>query len=415
MVASMIYCQRCKAANPFGQETCSHCGARFLITTSSKGIGPSASLLPQSLEEHLLERISALEYVLMRTNEQFERILELIQHQATGAIYDRAMLDTIASILADKGVIKSQDLDAQWKKRIEKRIEELSERERFLECKQSVLSSFQGEKFDDFARLVEQGADLILRNEHRKGVRLLEKALLLDPGNFKLSSYLGEYFFKHSKLALAKDYLKQALSHDPGNYPAMLMVGIISGEEGEIEEAKNYLTAAIDIRDDSFAAHYGLGRLLACEGRLQEAIPHLKRALMLKPTPEMHFLVGRAYFEQGRVESALRHLRKAVEMDPQLDAAFYHLGLIYLKRNLVGKARENFRAACEINPQEARYRTALRARAGQELPALPVFSHLRASRKKAITGGKARLIDLLQDDLNAAQLQEPEARKDHKR
>ena len=69
------------------------------------------------------------------------------------------------------------------------------------------------------------------------------------------------------------------------------------------------------------------------EGKLREAISHFKRALTLKPTPEMYYLVGRAYLEDGRTDIALRHLRSCVELDPRFDAALYHLGLIYLRQD----------------------------------------------------------------------------------
>src|SRR5262249_52072892 len=117
-----------------------------------------------------------------------------------------------------------------------------------------------------------------------------------------------------------------------------------------------------------------------------------------KPTPEMYYVVGHAYLAQGQPETALKHLRKAVELDPKFDAALYHLGVIYLKRNLVDKAREHFRAAYEINPI-ARYRSALRARAGAKLPAMSFFGHARVARRRVLTNGDIRLAKLLRNAL----------------
>src|SRR5262249_31788229 len=97
-------------------------------------------------------------------------------------------------------------------------------------------------------------------------------------------------------------------------------------------------------------------------------------------------------------EPALKHLRKAVGLDPQFDAALYHLGVIYLKRNLVDKAREHFRAAYEINPL-ARYRSALRARSGAQLPAMPLFGRANIPKRRVLTNGDARLARLLRSAL----------------
>jgi tetratricopeptide (TPR) repeat protein len=140
-----------------------------------------------------------------------------------------------------------------------------------------------------------------------------------------------------------------------------------------LESARVHLERALSLDQSSFAAHYGLGRLLACEGELTQALTHLKRALALKPTPEMHYLVGRVYWEQGRRDQALKHLQKAVRLDPRFDQAFYSLGLIYWHTNQTSEAREHFRTAYEINPQDSHYRVAIEARAGDVLPVPPAL------------------------------------------
>ena len=177
------------------------------------------------------------------------------------------------------------------------------------------------------------------------------------------------------------------------------MLGVICGDEGDLEHAKHYLSRALRIKKRSFTAHYGLGRILVSEGRLHEAIAHLKRALSLKPTPEMYYLVGRTYLEEGRAAIALRHLRRCIELDPNFDAALYHLGLIYLGEGKLSLAHEHFRAAYDINPRESRYRVALRTRKPGRLAPLPVFGRAAVTSRKVVTSGDVRLAQLLKSDL----------------
>jgi hypothetical protein len=102
-------------------------------------------------------------------------------------------------------------------------------------------------------------------------------------------------------------------------------------------------------------------------------------------------------------------------MDPKFDAALYHLGLIYLRQENVVLAREHFQAAYEINPRESRYRTALRARKAGQLAPLPVFGRTAVAKRKVVTSGDERLVELLRNDLLEPALVESESRKGHKR
>jgi hypothetical protein len=70
------YCQKCLAANPLGQEFCARCGTRLMIVVEPLGGRYDAADAAASSEEHLLERISALENRLERLTEKVERALD---------------------------------------------------------------------------------------------------------------------------------------------------------------------------------------------------------------------------------------------------------------------------------------------------------------------------------------------------
>jgi tetratricopeptide (TPR) repeat protein len=391
---------------------------RLMIVTNTRtasAYGGVETLLRPTIEEHLLERVSALESAVKSANERVEVMLDLVHRQANGGLYDHAMLDALVEHLAERGVVVSGKLEELWRDRIAEHYEEATEQDRLERSLEGMLGSFNGDNFDLFSRLLDTGADLIAEGNSKRGIRYFEKAFVLDPSNPILALFMGEYFFRTNKLALARAYLERAVIKNFDNYLALLMLGIICGDEGDLTSAKRYLGRALKLKRNSFAAHYGLGRILVSEGRVREAITHLKRALSLKPTPEMYYLVGRAYLEDGRPEIAVRHLRRCVELDPKFDAALYHLGLIYLKQEDLVLAREHFRAAYEINPRESRYRTALRARKAAQLAPLPVFGRAALSRRKIVTSGDVRLAELLRSDLLESKSSSVEVRKGQKR
>jgi tetratricopeptide (TPR) repeat protein len=380
-------------------------------TRTAAAYGGAESLLRPTIEEHLLERISALETALMRTQDRLEIMLELLHRQATSGLYDHAMIDALVEHLSERGAVEGGKLETLWRDRVAEHYEEANEKERFQNLIELMLGEFNGDNVDLFARLLDTGADLFIEDNPKRGIRYFEKALVIDPANAVLAFFVGEYFFRINKPALSQIYLERAVRKEPNNPMAMLMLGVICGDNGELDSAKNYLTNALKFKKNSFTAHYGLGRILASEGKMREAITHLKQALRLKPTPEMYYLVGRAYLEYGRAETAMRHLRRCIDLDPKFDAALYHLGLIYLRQNELLLAQEHFQAAHDLNPREPRYRVALRTRKAGHLAPLPVFGRAAVSNRKVVTNGDVRLVELLRSDLLDANIESPKSQK----
>jgi hypothetical protein len=77
----MIFCQSCKTANTVDREICTKCNTKLMLTAVHHALAPAGAGVGSAMEEHLLERISMLEYALARTQERFERVLELMHRQ----------------------------------------------------------------------------------------------------------------------------------------------------------------------------------------------------------------------------------------------------------------------------------------------------------------------------------------------
>ncbi len=69
----MIFCQNCTHNNPYDRETCIKCGMRLMIITESRSsvaFGGAEIMTKPTIEEHLLERISALETALLKMQDR---------------------------------------------------------------------------------------------------------------------------------------------------------------------------------------------------------------------------------------------------------------------------------------------------------------------------------------------------------
>ena len=391
------YCQKCLAANSLGQEFCTRCGTMLMII-----VEPAAARYESGEsalnEEHLLERISALENGLTRLTEKLERGLDLLLSQAQNAHFDRALVKSLVGLLTEAGVVEGDRLEQLWIERCQKDAEEQQESERREELRFRILANYHGPQRGAFEQFINEGFLFIDDGQLSRGVRTLRRAAEMERDNAPLLCFVGEHFFRAGKTDLAQDYLARAYEIAPGDTRISLLLGLSCADEGDSERAKELLSSATRRGGPSFAAHYGLGRLFAAEENWRKALHEFKLALASKVSPEAHYALGCLYYQLGRDPLASRHLRKALEMDGAYGEAFYVLGLISERAGQKKLATEYFEKA----GAGKFIRTALSAKSKRANPSqhliAPLFRVSSARSRRLITGGDRRLAEALKED-----------------
>src|SRR5215471_15909205 len=113
------YCQKCRAANPLGQEFCVRCGTRLMLVVHP----PSARVDVSDTtphEEHLLERLTLLENTLARLAERLEQGLKLLLRQSETAYANHALVKSLIEILNECGVVDNGRLENMWRAECDK-------------------------------------------------------------------------------------------------------------------------------------------------------------------------------------------------------------------------------------------------------------------------------------------------------
>jgi hypothetical protein len=101
------YCQKCRAANPLGQEFCLRCGTRLMLVVQPPSVRVDIpSTTPH--EEHLLERMTMLENTLAR-------LAERLEHYS-----NHALVKSLIEMLNECGVVDNNKLEAMWRDECEK-------------------------------------------------------------------------------------------------------------------------------------------------------------------------------------------------------------------------------------------------------------------------------------------------------
>src|SRR5258708_20924282 len=108
------YCQKCRAANPLGQEFCVRCGTRLMVVVTPPSARVDFSEATPH-EEHLLERLTMLENTLARLAERLEQGLKLLLRQSETAYTNHALVKSLIEILNECGVVENGRLETMWR------------------------------------------------------------------------------------------------------------------------------------------------------------------------------------------------------------------------------------------------------------------------------------------------------------
>ncbi len=120
------YCQKCRAANPLGQEFCVRCGTRLMIVVHPPSTRVDFTETTPH-EEHLLERLTMLENTLARLAERLEQGLNLLLRQSETAYTNHALVKSLIEILNECGVVDNGRLESMWRAECEKLEEKTTE------------------------------------------------------------------------------------------------------------------------------------------------------------------------------------------------------------------------------------------------------------------------------------------------
>lgn len=351
----MILCQNCTTRNSLDRDFCWKCGSKLLVTS-----GPGGADSIPFMDEHVLERISALEYSINALTKRVESLTDTLERVAASNFVDHTMIETLTDLLESSG-INLENLESEWRRRLDSRLLETEEIDRLGDRVERIMESYRGKDRKQFALWIEKSYDLLLADQPAESLHFLKAAFDHEPANFELGLLLAEVHFQAKQYSAAKDCIIRVLAAKPENFEATFLMGLIQHRKGDLRDAQAKLEKAVGLKKESSAAHASLGSVMAEAGNKQQALKHLSTALKLKPSAPVHFLLGAVYYGAGQHKRAIQHLRQATKLDPQFGEAHYQLGLLCLEMNWRRKAQECFKTAQALNPRETRYRKRVRS------------------------------------------------------
>jgi hypothetical protein len=113
------YCQKCRAANPLGQEFCLRCGTKLMIVVHPPSSRVDA-IETTPHEEHLLERLTVLENTLAKFAERLEEGLNHLLRQSETTYVNHSLVKSLIEVLQERGVLDSEGLEHKWRTECDK-------------------------------------------------------------------------------------------------------------------------------------------------------------------------------------------------------------------------------------------------------------------------------------------------------
>jgi tetratricopeptide (TPR) repeat protein len=360
-----MLCQTCSAFNDDDREFCFRCQNKLLVLSGVNAFEEDEMEDYEeeedlSLDEHLLERVSAIEEIVKRTSETLRSVVDAVQKHERAIFINQTGLLSIKELLERKSVVSADELVELWESKMGEQMLALEKKQRFIERKDRIASLFRGEKRERFLILLQDAESAIDAFDPDRGMKNLEEAFKLDRDNYELSFFLGEMFFNDGNLDRAKHYLERTLEVQPDHFDAAVFYGVLLHERQDLKGAERWLRRAIQISQESFLPYFSLGAIYARKGKLLRAQKFLEKAIQIEQLPQAYFLLGTIFYDKGQLERAIRSFQGALKLDPEYEEAIYHLGLCYLDRNWNRKAIDCFQEALELNPNKIEYQQAVK-------------------------------------------------------
>src|SRR5512142_306412 len=305
-----MLCQTCSAFNEDDREYCYRCQNKLLVLSGLTAFEDEVEEYGEdegdlSLDEHLLERVSAIEEIVKRSAETIRTLVDAVQKHERAIFINQTGLLSVKEILEKKNVLSSDEVVELWESKMGEQMLALEKKQRFTERKDRIMSLFRGEKRDRFLQLLADAESAIDAFDPDRGMRALEEAFKLDKDNYELSFFLGEMFFNDGDLDRAKYYLERTLDVQPDHFDAAVFYGVLLHERQDLRGAERWLRRAIQISQDSFLPYFSLGAIYALKGKLLRAQKFLQKAIELEPIPQAFYMLGTIYYEKGQLQRAI--------------------------------------------------------------------------------------------------------------
>ncbi len=188
----------------------------------------------------------------------------------------------------------------------------------------------------------------------REGLELMQRALLLQPGNYQYRSNLAGALNQLGRPAEAERLYREALALKPDHLESHINLGMLHAAQGDHMGALACFDAALTLAPGDYTAWSQRARSLQQLARPQEALAAYRNAAAAAAGDPIRLQeLGVALREAGDVEEAERCHRRALELAPDSPQAENGFANMLAMEGALAAAERHYRRALALKPDYA--------------------------------------------------------------
>lgn len=159
------------------------------------------------------------------------------------------------------------------------------------------------------------GSILAESGKQEEGLRQIERALELSPGNAEGFRELAAIYNKQGKFSEAETLFKNAISARPTDWISYFRLGNFYDAQGRLDDAASQFLQAAKYAPENAGIMRALGRIFRMKGKYPEAIEQFQRASRIQPSARTYNSQGLTFYYMHRYRDAINSIEAAIALD----------------------------------------------------------------------------------------------------
>ncbi len=187
--------------------------------------------------------------------------------------------------------------------------------------------------------------------KHEESEIWFKKAIALNPSNAFLYTDIGKLYRNMNEPEKAEAVFKKAIELNPNDDSVYSYgLGYLYFDQKRYEDSEAMFLKALEINPESDLGNSGLADLYREMGRYEESEAMYKKVFEINPNSEAYLGLGWLYIYQGKYEEALVPLQAFLTKIREKGEVYYTLGQAYSKLGRNDEAKNAFKRAVELVP-----------------------------------------------------------------